>query len=362
MFSPTQASFQCTVTPGLPELLNNLGCTLVLSTYQAGKVIFLSANQGGGLIQLPRTFHKPMGLAVGGDYLAVATRHQIIVLVNDRRLARLYPAGAGRYDSLFAPRATYYVNEVDIHDMAWADDTLWAVNTLFSCLCTIDFRYSFTPQWRPPFISQLAPEDRCHLNGLAMLDGRPRYVTALGATNSPLGWRDNRLSGGVLVDVQSNEIILNSLPMPHSPRIYNGQLYALISLTGELVAVDVAAGRYESVARLPGFVRGMARLGDYLFVGMSKLRPGRVLGDLPLDREKLKPGVGVVHLPSGRVMGLIQYESDCEEIYDVQLLPGLLRPGIIGLNDDTYLNALSTPQESYWGRPVNDRPGSQPDK
>ena len=53
------------------------------------------------------------------------------------------------------------------------------MNTLFSCLAGLDSRYSFVPRWRPPFISALAAEDRCHLNGLAMVDGdAPAFLVA----------------------------------------------------------------------------------------------------------------------------------------------------------------------------------------
>ena len=50
-------------------------------------------------------------------------------------------------------------------------------NTLFSCLAAASPTHTFRPLWRPPFVSRLAPEDRCHLNGLALRDGEPRYVT-----------------------------------------------------------------------------------------------------------------------------------------------------------------------------------------
>jgi len=347
--------FDCTYTPGVPELLAGLECSLVVSTYQAGKVIFISPHEDG-LIQLPRNFLKPMGLAVDGNRMAVATRHEVVVLASDPRLAAFHPSQAGRYDALFVPRASFYVNEVDLHDMAWAGDTLWAVNTLFACLCTIDADYSFVPRWRPPFISALAPEDRCHLNGMVLVDGRPAYVTALGTADTPTGWRENRYGGGVLIHAPSQEIVLSALPMPHSPRVYNGKVYMLLSLLGALVEVDPERGSFTEIARVPGFVRGLARHGDYLFIGMSKLRPGRVFPDLPLDRDKLLPGIAIVHLPSGTVAGMLQYRTDCEEIYDVQVLPGVRRPGIIGLGDGMHLNALSTPEAVFWGRSPDERP------
>ena len=151
----------------------------MISTYQAGKVIILGVGPQG-LTQLPRNFNKPMGLAVEGNRMAVATRDEVVVLVNDAKLTAGYPPSPGKYDSLFAPRAVYFCGEVDVHDMVWVGETLWAVNTRFSCLCHIDHNYSFLPQWQPPFVTDLTDEDRCHLNGLAMVDGEPLYVTALG--------------------------------------------------------------------------------------------------------------------------------------------------------------------------------------
>lgn len=192
--------FSCTHTPGIPALLAELNCSLVISTYQAGKVILLSA-YGGGLVQLPRNFNKPMGLAAAGLRLAVATRDELVILVNDPKLSPGYPPAPGKYDALFAPRAVYFCGELDLHDMAWHDDTLWAVNTRFSYLCRLDHHFSFTPHWRPPFISDLTDEDRCHLNGLALTDGEILYVTALGATDTPRGWRANKTKGGILMHV-----------------------------------------------------------------------------------------------------------------------------------------------------------------
>jgi uncharacterized protein (TIGR03032 family) len=364
---PDILPFSCTYTAGIPDLLAALNCSLVVSTYQAGKVIVLSAElQDGqyGLVQLPRNFDKPMGLAVdartdgndntpaiSGVRLAVATREEVVVLASAPMLTQGYPPAPGRYDTLFAPRTIYYCGELDLHDMAWDGDTLWAVNTRFSCLCHIDTHYSFTPKWAPAFVSDLTPDDRCHLNGLALVDGKPEYVTALGATDGPEAWREDKINGGILVHVPSNEIVLCGLPMPHSPRVYDGGLYMLNSATGELVRVDPEAGILETVVRVPGFVRGLARHGDYLFVGMSKLRRGRPLGDISLAGQDLFSGVALVHLPSSNLAGFIRYLSDCEEIYDVQVLPDMIRPGIIGLDTPLYRQALATPPYGFWSIP-----------
>ena len=340
--------FACTYSRNFPELLMQLQCSLAISTYQAGKVIFVSPKNVDELVQLPRNFDTPMGMTIYGQRLAVATKQEIVVLANAPLLASGYPRQPNTYDGLYVPRATYFTGTVSIHDLAWGTQGLWAVNTLFSCLALVDDEYSFKPQWQPSFITDLAPHDRCHLNGMAMVGARPKYVTALGSTDEPGGWRDDKASGGVLIDVDSGETILRGLSMPHSPRVYDGKLYVLISGEGQLVSVDAAAGTYDVVATMPGFVRGMIRYGDYAFIGLSRLRAtSRAFGDLPIAERSVHSGIYVVYLPGGNVVGHLRYEQSCEEIYDVAVLPGVLRPGLMGLTPN-HRRALSLPTSGFW--------------
>lgn len=203
--------FTCNHSSNLPELLQQLNITLAITTYQAGKVIFISATSQDNLIQLPRTFNKAMGIAFHSGKMAIAAQDEVIVLANSPELAITYPPHPGTYDALFLPRATYYTGHVDLHDLDWAGKELWAVNTKFSCLSRIDENYSFTPVWKPFFISDLVPEDRCHLNGMAMEEGIPRYVTALGQTDHQEGWRPGKSNGGIIMDVEKNEIMASGL-------------------------------------------------------------------------------------------------------------------------------------------------------
>src|SRR5262245_21614379 len=349
MAAPT-TPFTFSHTPQLPELLAELGCSLVVSTYQAGKVIVIRSD-GERLIQLPRTFEEPMGLAVDGDRMAVATRHALVLLANEPRLAATYPRQPDTYDALFVPRSVHFCGALAVHDMAFTEHGLVGVNTLFSCLFQLDARFSFRPVWKPPFVSALAPEDRCHLNGLALVDGMPRYVTALGATDTRGGWRERKERGGVLLHVPSGEPILTGLAMPHSPRVYDGKLYALLSSTGEVIAVDPERRQFDVVNKVKGFARGFARCGDYLFVATSKLRKQHTFGDLGMvsDREVFC-GITILHLQTGAVVGDLRFIRSCEEIYDVQVLPGLRSPGLLGLHDDTHRYALSLPDQVFWGR------------
>lgn len=343
--------FSCTYTPNIPELLQSLNCSLAISTYQAGKLIFISPKDRDHLVQLPRQFAKPMGMALEGNKLALATLNEVVVFADSRELAATYPKKPDTYDGLFIPRSTYYTGEADIHDLHWTEKGLLAVNTRFSCLAYINDNYNFTPFWKPDFISKMTAEDHCHLNGVAMDGNTPRFVTVLGKTDTSYGWRATKANGGCLIDVQSNEIIIDQLAMPHSPRIYNGNVYVLLSASGELVEVDIANKKYRVVKKLDGFARGMDRIGDFLFIGLSKLRQtSTAFADLPIAKGSVFCGIVVLHLPTASIVGHLKYENSVEEIYDVKVLPGLKRPGILNMEKPDFRMAVSTPEKTFWAR------------
>lgn len=345
--SQPETPFACSYTAGLPELIHDLGCTIAISTYQAGKVIFISAHQHNRLVQLPRTFDKPMGMAFNGSKLAIATRDQVVIYVNAPKMAVNYPKHPATYDALFVPQAIYYTGEVDIHDLAWDGDQLYAVNTQFSCLALIDADFSFKPTWKPAFISKVIPGDFCHLNGVAFHQGAFRFATALGTADTREGWRQNRLSGGVLIDVATTEIVLEHLPMPHSPRVYDEGTFLLLSATGILAKVE--DNKMKPLLELDGFVRGMDRIGDYLFIGMSKTRASsNAFADLPVNRRQPFAGISVVHVPSMKLVGHLKYETTVEEIYDVRILPQMTRPNLIAHTSEDRGIAITTPSDDYW--------------
>ena len=237
---------------------------------------------------------------------------------------RLEPTGT--HDACFLPRQSHVTGNVLIHEMAYgAGGQLWFVNTRFSCLATLDPEASFTPRWRPPFVTELEPSDRCHLNGLGVVDGRPKYATALGETNALAGWRPNKARGGILMDVDSGAVLCRGLSMPHSPRWYGGRLWVCESGSGTLGTVDLNPGKYEAVAAVPGFTRGLDFAGDLAFVGLSQVRESAVFSGIPIT-ERLAPeertcGVCVVDLRRGETVALLQFQSGVQEIFAVALLP-----------------------------------------
>jgi uncharacterized protein (TIGR03032 family) len=343
--SPLPITLQSVYTNTLGDIFAQLGISLVVSTYQAGKVILVRYEQESKTINTHfRNFDKPMGMAVhgqgAGGRLTIGGQKSVSYLRNMPAVARKLepgPAGRGKHDACYLPREIHITGDIDIHEMAYdAADELWLVNTRFSCLCTLDHDHSFTPRWRPPFISAYAPEDRCHLNGLAMVDGRPTYVTALGETDTAGGWRANKASGGLLIDVQSNEILLRGLSMPHSPHWHNGRLWLLEGGEGSLAWVDLTTRTWHTVAHLPGFTRGIDFYGPLAFIGLSQVRETATFSGLPLTErlgDERTCGVWVVNLETGQTVGFLRFESGVQEIFAVKVLPNTRYPEILEWDD-----------------------------
>jgi uncharacterized protein (TIGR03032 family) len=335
-------------TPNFPALLRRLGGSLLVTTYQAGKLVVVR-DGGDNLNTHFRAFQAPMGMALAGDRLAIGTAMQVWEYVNVPAVAaRLDPPG--RHDACYLPRSSHVTGNIQVHEMAYGDDgALWVVNTRFSCLCTIDRTASFTPRWRPSFVSALEPSDRCHLNGLAMDGGRPRFVTALGATDAPAGWRMNKAAGGVLIDVDSGEVIARGLSMPHSPRWYAGRIWVCESGAATLGFIDMNTGKYEPVAAMPGFTRGLDFAGNLAFVGLSQVRESAVFSGLPITQRLAEHericGVCVIDLTTGQVVALLRFESAVQEIFAVTVLPGCRCPEVV--NDDEKLleNSFQVPTD-----------------
>ncbi|MGJ3248139.1 MAG: TIGR03032 family protein [Elainellaceae cyanobacterium] len=333
-------------TTNFPELLRQLGISLVVSTYQSGRIVAVRAD-GDTLNTHFRLFQKPMGIAADAQRLAVGTRSQIWNFRNVPAAApRLEPIG--KHDACYLPRTIHTTGDIDIHEMAWGHEGLWFVNTRFSCLCTLDLDHSFVPRWRPPFVSAYEPGDRCHLSGLGMVNGIPHYVTALGATDAPGQWREHKAHGGVLVDVASNEILLQGLSMPHSPRWYRNALWVLESGNGTLSKVDLDRGVAEPLVSLPGFTRGLDFWGPLAFVGLSQVRETAVFSGILLT-ETVKDricGVWVVNLDTAEVIAFLRFENAVQEIFAVQVLPGVRFPDLVIEETDILKSSYVLPDDA----------------
>lgn len=329
--------FQILASRHFPRWLAQERISLALSTYQSGKLFLVGLGAEGRLSVFERTFHRPMGLWSDGQTLWMASAFQLWRLENALAEGELDEG----YDRLFVPRVGYTTGDADVHDVGVdATGRVVFVSTRFSCLGTVSERYSFEPLWRPPFISRLAPEDRCHLNGLATSEGTPLYVTACSQSDVADGWRDHRHDGGCVVEIDTGEVLCTGLTMPHSPRVYRDRLWLLESGSGYFGYVDRAGGTFERVTFCPGYARGLAFAGDYALVGVSKPRREQTFSGLALD-ENLRQagaaprcGVQVVDLAGGDVVHWLRVEGVVEELYDVIVLPGVVRPKALGFQTD----------------------------
>jgi uncharacterized protein (TIGR03032 family) len=342
---PAPVAFHYAQSDSFVRLLKELGVSLLVSTYQANKLLAVRASDVG-LSTLVRTFDRPMGLAVAQQRLAIGTRHEVWNFQNAPDIAsRVEPVGA--HDACYLPRSSHVTGDIGIHEIAFGCDDLWLVSTRFSCLCTLDPDYSFVPRWRPPFISAIAAEDRCHLNGLALVDGRPRYVTALGTTDTRDSWRADKPHGGCIIDIASGEFMMQGLSMPHSPRWHDGRLWVLESGTGGVVLVDATTGHHETITQLPGFTRGLAFAGPYLFVGLSKIRPTSAMDGVPLAerRKELKCGIAVVDTRTGHTIAFLEFQTAVEEIFDVQIVRGVRFPEVLGFQQEAIHHTFIVPPD-----------------
>jgi uncharacterized protein (TIGR03032 family) len=313
------------------------GVSIALTTYQTGKLFLIGLQPSGLLSVFERTFNRAMGLYATDRSLYLSSLFQLWRFEDALEPGQDYQG----YDRLYVPQVGYTTGDLDIHDIALdAENRIVFVNTLFGCLAAISETHSFVPLWQPPFLSKLAAEDRCHLNGLAMEAGQPRYVTAVSQSDVADGWRDRRYNGGCVLDVQQNQVIMSELSMPHSPRCYRGKLWLLNSGTGYFGTVDLQQGKFEPITFCPGYLRGLAFWNDYAIVGISRPRQNKTFSGLALDENlrakdaEARSGVLVISLKTGDIVHWLRLEGIVEELYDVALLPGVRRPMAIGFVND----------------------------
>ncbi|AFZ26553.1 TIGR03032 family protein [Cylindrospermum stagnale PCC 7417] len=328
--------------------------SIAYTTYQTSRLMLIGVNPENGRISgFERLFERAMGLYTTAERIYLSSKYQLWQMDNVLELGQTHDG----YDKLYIPRIGYTTGDIDVHDVA-VDGTgkLIFISSLLNCLATVSDRHSCIPLWKPPFISKIVNEDRCHLNGLGMVEGQPRYVTVCSRSDVVDGWRDRRQDGGCVVDIPSNEIICTGLSMPHSPRWYRDKLWLLNSGKGEFGYVDLRKGKFESVAFCPGFMRGLAFWGNYAIVGLSKPRGDKTFTGLDLDEELRKRdaeprcGLMVIDLRTGAIAHWVRIEGIVTELYDVQILPGVKRPMALGFQNEEIQQIITLdPQSSLVG-------------
>nr|MDZ8063516.1 TIGR03032 family protein [Nostoc sp. EkiNYC01] len=343
MSSSSAPKLEISCSPHFLPWLQTQLISLAFTTYQTNRLFFIGCNEQGRLAAYERLFDKPMGMYAVNNSIYLSTRYQIWRLDNLLKPTEKYQQS----DRLYIPRQAYTTGDLNVHDVVLDDaENIIFVNTDFSCLATISNDYSFVPLWQPPFICKLAAEDRCHLNGLALRDGKPRYVTACSTTDTAAGWRNHRVGGGVVIDVQSNDIIATGLSMPHSPRWYQGKLWLVNAGTGDFGYLD--DGKFVPIAFCPGFVRGLAFWQNFAIVGLSKLRSPTFSGLLLEQRltnlgKTSQCGLMVIDINTGETVHWLHLDGLVEELFDVVVLPGVRQPQALGFQSEEIERLVTFP-------------------
>ncbi len=342
--SESPPPFSVKASAGLAAWLATSELSLVFTTYQAGKLFFVGTNAKGQLSIFERSFPRCMGVSVRDNSLWLATSYQLWRFENALRPGEMH----GPYDRVYVPQIAYTTGNVDTHDVAIdREGEPVFVATAFNCLATSSPTHSFRPLWKPPWITALVGEDRCHLNGLAMKHGRPAYVTSVARSDRADGWREGRSGGGVVVGVDDDAILCEGLSMPHSPRVRGDELWLLDAGSGWLGRVDQKQKAFERLAFCPGFARGLALHGDFAVVGISAAREDRNFKGLEfgeaLDAQGIDAecGLRVIDLRSGETLHWMRLEGVVRELYDVAVLPGARNPMAIGLQTDEIERVIS---------------------
>jgi len=343
------------LSPGFSAWLAANDCSLALTTYQAGRLFMIGRKPDGSVRAHERLIEQCQGLWTDGQSLWTSGLYSLWRFENELDPGVVRPNGA---DRVFAPREGRVTGQVDVHDIAVGDLGQFCgtpgvgpifVCTAFNCLATIDDKTSLRPLWKPPFISGVVREDRCHLNGLAMDGDRIAYVSTVSRSDVADGWRERRRDGGLVVDVATGEAVATGLSMPHSPRLYDGRLWVLNSGHGELCTIDPKDGTVTPVAFCPGYARGLAFIGRYAVVGLSRPRRNKTFEGLALD-ERLaardaspRCGLLVIDIDTGLTVEWLRFEHTIDELYDVAVLPGVKQAEVIGFRGDDIKRSVCIP-------------------
>jgi uncharacterized protein (TIGR03032 family) len=296
-----------------------------------------------------------MELFVTNDRIHLGSQLGIISLINNTnpKINKDLKNGI-TYDHNYVANKFNITGDIDIHEVCEVNGNIFFASSLLNSICVIkpNIVNNFDIFWTPSFITQkngkVPAEDRCHLNSFCLVDGKVKYACVVADTDVEGGWRDNRVGGGIIFDVETDEIVCTGLTMPHSLNYYNGVLYLLDSGTGRFGYINLTepelGNRFKEICFIPGFLRGLKFIDTYAVIGMSMDRHEKLFSGLPLNdimlNKKIHPrcGVKIVNIVTGDVEHSIEMEN-VMEIYGVGIVPNSAATRLLDLTNDSLVNA-----------------------
>ena len=359
--------FSSTYTSNFPKILKALDFSLAVTSYQSSRLIFIRTPDGKTIDTRFKVFPRPMGIYADEERITLGTFNQVIEFKRSDKLLDKLKGGVldstdnlskkvlekdkaafeslrqeqqqtieevKLADSLYLHRASLTTGMINIHDIGWGDEGLWVVNSTFSCLSTLSPDNSFVARWKPSFISELVPEDRCHLNGMAMQDGRPKYVTTFNMEDSRDSWSEGSVDYGTLIDIDKNEVLIEGMIMPHSPKVYDNKVYVCESGLGKVWEYHPKTREKHEVISLQGFTRGLFFYGGLMFVGTSLPRVSENKNPAPIAKmyDQTYAGIWIVNLQTKESIGHIIFDGDVGQIYDISIIPNTNMPELLDVS------------------------------
>jgi len=330
--------------PSLPGWMKDNNCTFVITSYKSHTLIFLGV-RNDTIYTYTMMQERPTGIAIKDDKLYVSNIGNIVTYVN--RGAIETPLN-GMFDTNYCVKNINVSAHIDVHDICVSDDcqsnksseTLFYCSTGLNSICTPSDKYTCNIYWTPPWIKlndkgNPPNEDRCHLNGLCCLDGKPKYVTAVCMRDYLGAWQEH-MNEGVVYDVVENKVVCDKLIMPHSPRVYKNKIWILESGSGYFGYID--GGKFIKKTFLPGFLRGLDFIGNFAVICTSLDRHDHAFRDTPVSRKlkadgrDSKCGIWVIDLENFEIESYLHF-SDIKELYDVRIIPNSQTPRVLGMTD-----------------------------
>lgn len=334
--------------------LNNQLCSIVCTSYKTN-LVFTFGKFGNKINVWYSQFNRPMELYVD-DNIYLGTQVGIVSFINniDESITK-DNVNQVVYDGNYIPNKINFTGDIDIHDIYKLNSGLYFVSSQLNSICVINnsTKYNFDIFWTPSFISKknnrVPKEDRCHLNSCCPVNGKIKYACMVSDSDISGGWRDNRVGGGLIIDIDTDEVVCSNLCMPHSLQYYYGKLYVLDSGTGRFGYINFeeedTSKRFKEICFIPGFLRGLKFINNYAVIGMSMDRHENIFSGLPLcdkmKEKKINPkcGIKIVNINTGDIEHSIEL-INVIEIYGIGIIQNNVTSRLMDLNNDMLVNAI----------------------